>query len=78
MTGERGGAGTGIPGRTRPLKDTLPMLQAIADLWRDQDGLATVEYALLLVLLVVGTVGAWVNLRETLNGVVGDIVVAVR
>ena len=54
------------------------MLQVISDLWRDQDGIATVEYALLLVLLVVGTAAAWVRLREALSGAVGDIVVAVR
>ena len=29
---------------------------------RDQEGMATVEYALLLVLVVVATIGAWVGL----------------
>ena len=28
-------------------------------LWTDEEGLATVEYALLLALLVVGTIGVW-------------------
>lgn len=38
------------------------MLPAIAHFWRDQDGLTTVEYALLLALLAVAAVAAWGDL----------------
>lgn len=31
-------------------------------LWTDEDGLATVEYALVLMLIVVGSVAAWASL----------------
>ncbi len=35
------------------------MLQALCDLRKDEDGLTTVEYALLLALLVVAAIGVW-------------------
>ncbi|NPV46549.1 MAG: Flp family type IVb pilin [Armatimonadetes bacterium] len=38
------------------------MLPRIAHLWRDEEGLTTVEYALLLALLAVAAVAAWGDL----------------
>ena len=38
-------------------------MEAIGDLWRDEDGVTTVEYALLLAVLVVGAAAAWTTLR---------------
>jgi len=35
------------------------MLQIAKGLWSDEDGLTTVEYALLLALLVVAAIGVW-------------------
>ena len=40
------------------------MLSMIRQLWVDQEGGATVEYALLLAVVVVGCVGAWASLRD--------------
>lgn len=39
-------------------------------LWRDEEGLTTVEYALLLALVVVAGITAW----STLGGTVGNAV----
>ena len=39
-------------------------------LWHDEDGLTTVEYALLLLVLILGATGIWVGL----GGQVGDAV----
>ena len=38
-------------------------MEAIRALWRDEDGVTTVEYALLLAVLVVGGAAAWTTLR---------------
>lgn len=35
------------------------MLETLRTLWGDESGIATVEYALLLTVIVVGTVAAW-------------------
>ena len=35
------------------------MLEMVRSLWKDEDGLTTVEYALLLALLVVAAIGVW-------------------
>ena len=37
-------------------------MATIRALWDDEDGVTTVEYALMLVVLVVGTVAAWTAL----------------
>ena len=44
------------------------MLDSLKRLWKDEEGLTTVEYALLLVLIVVVAVTAW----QTLGGNVKD------
>ena len=41
-----------------------PMRRVISKLWTDEEGAASVEYALLLVVIVVATMGAWVSLRN--------------
>ena len=38
-------------------------MEAIRALWSDEDGVTTVEYALLPAVLVVGAAGAWTTLR---------------
>lgn len=40
---------------------------ALARAWRDEEGTVTVEYALLLALMVVATVGAWTTLGGKLK-----------
>ena len=35
------------------------MTEMVKALWKDEDGLTTVEYALLLALLVVAAIGVW-------------------
>jgi len=35
------------------------MFEMVKGLWKDEDGLTTVEYALLLALLVVAAIGVW-------------------
>ena len=42
-------------------------------LWKDEEGLTTVEYALLLVLVAIVAIGAW----QTLGGNVSDRVTQV-
>jgi len=47
-------------------------MEAIRALWRDEDGVTTVEYALLLAVLVVGGAAAWTTLRGAIiSGVTG-------
>jgi Flp pilus assembly pilin Flp len=41
-------------------------------LWRDQEGLTTVEYSLLLVLIVVVAVTAWTTLGANVTGKVSS------
>ena len=42
------------------------MKRALAFLWRDEEGLTTVEYALLIVLMVLVAAVGWDNLGQTL------------
>ena len=46
------------------------MGQHLRELWRDESGTATVEYALLLSAIVVGTASAW----HALSAEIGDVV----
>lgn len=43
------------------------MFQSIKKLWHDEEGLSTVEYALLLVLIVIVGVTAWQTLGHTVS-----------
>ena len=49
------------------------MLSAINKLWVDEEGSASVEYALLLVVIVVGCLGAWTGLRNRLILALGAV-----
>ena len=41
-------------------------------LWKDEEGLTTVEYALLLALVVVAAITAWTSLGQNVNATVLD------
>ena len=49
------------------------MLEYLRRLWRDEEGLTTVEYALLLVLIVVVAVTAWQTLGTTVKDKVNTV-----
>jgi pilus assembly protein Flp/PilA len=49
------------------------MLRALKRLWADEAGLTTVEYALLLVLIVAAAVTAWTQLGTNVNTEVGNV-----
>ena len=46
------------------------MTSMIKSLWADEDGLTTVEYALLLALLVVAAIGVWTAFGGKVRGAV--------
>lgn len=45
------------------------MIGAIRRIWHDEQGATTVEYAMLLVVVVIGSIGAWSALSQR----VGDV-----
>jgi len=45
-------------------------VKRLKNLWHDEDGLTTVEYALLLVALVLGGTFVWTALRSSMSGTV--------
>lgn len=49
------------------------MLRLARKLWNDQEGAASVEYALLLVVVVVASIGAWVGLRDRIIEAIQDV-----
>ena len=49
------------------------MFDALKRLWNDEDGLSTVEYALLLVLIVIVGVTAWTTLGNNVSSKVGEV-----
>jgi Flp pilus assembly pilin Flp len=49
------------------------MFQAIGELWHDEEGMSTVEYALLLVLIVIVGVAAWQALGHTVSNQVTSV-----
>ncbi len=49
------------------------MFDALKRLWNDEDGLSTVEYALLLVLIVIVGVAAWTTLGNNVSAKVGEV-----
>ncbi len=49
------------------------MLQILKRLWTDEAGLTTVEYALLLVLIVAAAVTAWTQLGSQVSTEVGGV-----
>ena len=48
------------------------MLTSLENLWLDESGVATVEYALLMVLVVVAGIAAWDKLSDTIGNAVVD------
>ena len=46
------------------------MRSVLSKLWKDEDGLTTVEYALLLVLIVIVAIAAWKLLGRKVNNAV--------
>lgn len=57
----------------RPYKENSPMLRIARRLWDDQEGTASVEYSLLLVVVVVASIGAWVGLRDRIIEAIQDV-----
>jgi len=49
------------------------MLQRVKELWTDEAGLTTVEYTLLLILIVAACVTTWGQLGSTVNTQVGSV-----
>ncbi len=45
----------------------------LSQLWKDELGICTVEYALLTAVLVVGGAAAWVGLRDCISTAITDI-----
>ena len=45
----------------------MGMMETIRALWGDEDGVTTVEYALLLAVLVVGAAAVWAPLRSAIT-----------
>ncbi|MBD3292958.1 MAG: Flp family type IVb pilin [Armatimonadia bacterium] len=48
------------------------MKTAIAGLWRDEEAITTVEYALLLSTIVLASMTAWAHLGEGIRETVND------
>ena len=44
------------------------MLERIHSMWADEDGVTTVEYAMLLALLVVAALGIWTTFGTIVRG----------
>ena len=49
------------------------MLKTLKSLWQDEEGLTTVEYALLLVLIVIVAIAAWRILGRKVNNAVENV-----
>jgi len=50
-----------------PFEKGMRMMDTIRALWSDEGGVATVEYALLLAILVVGAAAVWATLRSAIT-----------
>jgi len=48
------------------------MATMLRGLWKDEGGVATVEYAFLMMLLVVASIAAWDRLSATVGNMVQD------
>jgi Flp pilus assembly pilin Flp len=47
------------------------MCERISKLWADEEGLATVEYALLMLMIAVGVLTTWTAFANTASGKAG-------
>lgn len=45
----------------------------LRELWRNEDGLTTVEYALLLVLVAIAAIAAWRTLGQNVSNTVNQV-----
>jgi Flp pilus assembly pilin Flp len=54
------------------------MGQAVTCLWKDEDALTTVEYALLIALMVVVAAASWARLGETLSNSADEPIAAME
>jgi len=50
-------------------EEDIPMFKS---LWHDEDGLTTVEYALLLALVAIAAIAAWTTLGKKVNNAVSN------
>ena len=48
-------------------------MQMARKLWKDESGVSTVEYALLLGVLVVGATAVWTTLRSAISAAITDV-----
>ncbi len=48
-------------------------MKMLARLWKDEEGLTSVEYALLLVLVVIVAITAWQTLGNRVTNKVGEV-----
>ena len=48
------------------------MKTAISALWRDEEAITSVEYALLLSTIVLASIGAWTNLGQGISDAVTE------
>jgi Flp pilus assembly pilin Flp len=56
----------------KPLRRADKMLEMAKGLWKDEEGLTTVEYALLLALLVVAAIGVWTAFGGRVQAIVSS------
>jgi len=49
------------------------MMRMARKLWKDESGVSTVEYALLLGVLAVGAVATWTALREAISSAITEV-----
>lgn len=49
------------------------MKRALHRLWLDEEGSNSVEYALMLVVIVVGCLGAWTTLRDRMVAALTEV-----
>ena len=48
------------------------MTENLIELWRDEEAVTTVEYALLLTTVVLAGIGAWTSLGQSVRDTVND------
>ena len=59
-----------MPGERFEVSGSCAVWRELARLWNDEQGLTTVEYALLLALVAVAAIGAWTTLGDRMSATV--------
>jgi Flp pilus assembly pilin Flp len=54
-------------------QEAVSMFELVKRLWHDEEGLSTVEYALLLVLIVIVGITAWQTLGSSVSTRVNEV-----